>query len=56
MEDTVNDSSDLTGLDTEDEEVLEEKRSLGSKRKRKRAMRREMGRMSQFHTMTWSTA
>jgi hypothetical protein len=38
-EDTANESSDLTELDTEDEEVLEEEGATGRKRKRKRRLK-----------------
>jgi hypothetical protein len=56
----------LTELDTDYGRFSWRKRSLGMKRKRKRAMRRrkmrrsemrrrEMRKMRQFHTMTWNT-
>jgi len=52
VQDTAYESSNISELNTDDEEVLEEERSLGRNRKRKRAMRKR--KMKRFQTMTWS--
>jgi hypothetical protein len=56
-EDTANESSDWTDLDTEDEEVLEEEGVTEDEEEEEGEEGNEEGnrKMSRFQTMTWST-